>query len=107
MPTGAGRGCPDHGGARGAGRIRCGAGALVSRAPGLVDVPFDRIAGTYVELLNGAAARKVVHPRPQKGPQKGPRHRLRSRTFRRRRGKCPSRISRSSDCSRVTTTAPR
>jgi len=75
----------------------------VSRAPGLVDVPFDGVAGMYVELLNGAAARKVVHPRPQKGP----RHRLRSRTFRRRRGKCPSRISRSSDCSRVTTTAPR
>jgi hypothetical protein len=41
----------------------------VSRAPGLVDVPFDGVAGMYVELLNGAAARKVVHPRQQKGPR--------------------------------------
>lgn len=32
-------------------------------------MPFDGVAGTYVELLNWAAGRKVVHPRPQKGPE--------------------------------------
>ena len=37
--------------------------------PGLVDVPFDGVAGTYVEVLNWAAVRQVVHPRPQKGPE--------------------------------------
>jgi hypothetical protein len=37
--------------------------------PRLVDVPFDGVGGTYVELLNWAAVRKVVHPRPQKGPE--------------------------------------
>ncbi len=37
--------------------------------PGLVDVAFDGVAGTYVEVLNWAAVRRVVHPRPQKGPE--------------------------------------
>ncbi len=37
--------------------------------PGLVDVPFDGVAGIYVEVLNWAAVRRVVHPRPQKGPE--------------------------------------
>jgi hypothetical protein len=37
--------------------------------PGLVDVPIDGVAGTYVEVLNWAAVRRVVHPRPQKGPE--------------------------------------
>jgi hypothetical protein len=36
---------------------------------GLVNVPFDGVAGTYVEVLNWAAVRRVVHPRPQKGPE--------------------------------------
>ncbi|HVQ52686.1 MAG TPA: hypothetical protein VMS92_21835, partial [Mycobacterium sp.] len=36
---------------------------------GLVDVPFDGVAGTFVEVLNWAAVRRVVHPRPQKGPE--------------------------------------
>ena len=35
-------------------------------------MPFDGVAGTYVELLNWAAGRKVVHPRPQKGPETPP-----------------------------------
>jgi len=68
-----------------------------------VDVPFDGVAGTCVELLNGAAARKVVHPRPQKGPETPSPFPY----LRRLRRKCPSRISRSSDCSRLTATAPR
>lgn len=37
--------------------------------PGLVDVPIDGVAGTYVEVLNWAAVRRVVHPRPQKAPE--------------------------------------
>jgi hypothetical protein len=37
--------------------------------PGRVDVAFDGVAGTYVEVLNWAAVRQVVHPRPQKGPE--------------------------------------
>jgi hypothetical protein len=37
--------------------------------PGLVDVAFDGVAGTHVEVLNWAAVRRVVHPRPQKGPE--------------------------------------
>ncbi|MDT5247366.1 MAG: hypothetical protein QOD36_4742 [Mycobacterium sp.] len=37
--------------------------------PALVDVPFEGVAGTYVEVLNWAAVRRVVHPRPQKGPE--------------------------------------
>ena len=36
---------------------------------GPVDVPFDGVAGTHVEVLNWAAIRRVVHPRPQKGPE--------------------------------------
>jgi hypothetical protein len=34
-----------------------------------VDVPFEGVAGTFVEVLNWAAVRRVVHPRPQKGPE--------------------------------------
>jgi hypothetical protein len=37
--------------------------------PGMVDVPFSGVAGTHVEVLNWAAVRRVVHPRPQKGPE--------------------------------------
>ena len=37
--------------------------------PALVDVPLDGVTGTYVEVLNWAAVRRVVHPRPQKGPE--------------------------------------
>lgn len=36
---------------------------------GLVDVPPGGVTGTYVEVLNWAAVRRVVHPRPQKGPE--------------------------------------
>jgi hypothetical protein len=36
---------------------------------GPVDVPLDGVAGNFVEVLNWAAVRRAVHPRPQKGPE--------------------------------------
>jgi hypothetical protein len=46
---------------------------LASGAPpqptGTVDVPFDGVAGTHVEVLNWAAVARAVHPRPQRLPE--------------------------------------
>lgn len=37
------------------------------RAP--IDVPFDGVRGTHVEVLNWAAVARAVHPRPQRLPE--------------------------------------
>lgn len=34
-----------------------------------IDVPFDGVAGTHVEVLNWAAVARAVHPRPQRAPE--------------------------------------
>ena len=36
---------------------------------GMLEVPFDGVAGTHVEVLNWAAVARAVHPRPQRLPE--------------------------------------
>ena len=37
--------------------------------PGMVELPFDGVAGTHVAVLNWAEVAQVVHPRPQRLPE--------------------------------------